>query len=284
MDQRDGPGPRPLVDRGVEAELGEIERRRLQRQRHVDRGAALVDRKADIDAGRDARTEPGDAAPGLALIADEIALRAGAWPRFRRPRPRSGNAAHRWSRRRRRRPDCCAARCRSRRSPGCRAAPGNCCRDWSRPRRPTASELIDRVGDGHRVAASATGRTRRRSALLRDADGDRHARATRARSRQPATSRRPVPVFPAREGRDEQRMNIIPKSSASSTKHANPHRPMPICPQFSRSVNRSWSSARGDCRPLLFRCHRSLQISRGPAPRSLLSAQISCCNIRHNRI
>ena len=33
-------------------------------------------------------------------------------------------------------------------------------------------------------------------------------------------SLRPVPVSLAREGRDEQRMNVIPKRSASSTKNA----------------------------------------------------------------
>ena len=74
MDQRDGPGPGPLVDRGVEAELGEVEGCGLQRQRNVDGGVALVDRKADIDAGREARAEPGHAALGLALIADESRL------------------------------------------------------------------------------------------------------------------------------------------------------------------------------------------------------------------
>src|ERR1700733_5435092 len=48
VDPRDGPGPWPLVHRGVEAELGEVEGCRLQRQRNVDRGPALLDRKADI--------------------------------------------------------------------------------------------------------------------------------------------------------------------------------------------------------------------------------------------
>ena len=137
VNQRDGPGPRPLVDRGVEAELGEIERRRLQRQRNVDGGAALVDRKAEVDAGRNARAEPGDAAPGLAPIADEIGLAGRSWPRFRRPRPRSGTAGRPSPRKHRRRPDCSATRARTRMTPGLRAAPGNCCRDWSRPRRPT---------------------------------------------------------------------------------------------------------------------------------------------------
>jgi hypothetical protein len=51
MDQRDRPGPRPLVDRGVEPELGEIERRRLQRERNIDRAMAVVDGKSDVDAG-----------------------------------------------------------------------------------------------------------------------------------------------------------------------------------------------------------------------------------------
>jgi hypothetical protein len=37
------PGPRTLVDGRVEAELRQIERRRLQRKRHVDVGAALID-------------------------------------------------------------------------------------------------------------------------------------------------------------------------------------------------------------------------------------------------
>ena len=73
---RAGPGPRPAVDGGGEAELGQVDRRRLQRQRNVDRGAALVDREADIDARRHPRADPGHAAPGLAGVADEIADRA----------------------------------------------------------------------------------------------------------------------------------------------------------------------------------------------------------------
>ena len=77
VNQRDRPSPRALVHRGVESELGEIERCRLQRQWHIDVGMALVDRKPDIDAGRDARAEPGDAATGPALVADEVADLAG---------------------------------------------------------------------------------------------------------------------------------------------------------------------------------------------------------------
>jgi hypothetical protein len=38
---------------------------------------ALVDGEADVDARRKPRTEAGDAANGLALVADEIALRIG---------------------------------------------------------------------------------------------------------------------------------------------------------------------------------------------------------------
>src|SRR4029079_12085028 len=73
---RAGPGPRPGVDGGIEAELGQVDRRRLQRQRHVDVGAALVDRETDIDAGSYARADPGDPAPGLSAVADEQAERA----------------------------------------------------------------------------------------------------------------------------------------------------------------------------------------------------------------
>src|SRR5882757_237383 len=38
---------------------------------------ALVDRDADVNAGRDARAQPGYAAPGLTPVANKIALRAG---------------------------------------------------------------------------------------------------------------------------------------------------------------------------------------------------------------
>src|SRR4029453_10296622 len=70
------PGPRPAVDGRGEAELGEIDRRRLQRQRNVDRRSALVDGKAEIDARPPARADAGDAAPGLAVVADEAIYRA----------------------------------------------------------------------------------------------------------------------------------------------------------------------------------------------------------------
>src|SRR4051812_2027396 len=77
MDQREGPGPWSLVHRAVDAELGEIDCRRLQRQRNVDRGAALINRNAKIDAGRHPRADPRNATPDVATIADKIALRAG---------------------------------------------------------------------------------------------------------------------------------------------------------------------------------------------------------------
>ena len=80
MHQRDGPGPWTLVDRGVGANLGKIERCRLQRQRNVDFCVALVDRNAGVDAGRKARADPSDPAPGLTAVADEIGLCAGPGP------------------------------------------------------------------------------------------------------------------------------------------------------------------------------------------------------------
>ena len=41
---------------------------------------ALVNRNAGVDAGRKARADPSDAAPGLTPVADEIALCAGPGP------------------------------------------------------------------------------------------------------------------------------------------------------------------------------------------------------------
>ena len=59
---------------------------------------------------------------------------------------------------------------------------------------------------------------------------------------------RAAPVSRAREGRDEQHMNAIPKNKKERQfdKNAKYQRPAPICPQFSGSVNRSWPFARGD--------------------------------------
>src|ERR1700724_3257067 len=75
MYQRDRPGPRALVDGGVEAELGQVEPRRLQRQRHIDGGAALVDGKADIDARHHPRAKARDTAHGAPLVTDIVNLR-----------------------------------------------------------------------------------------------------------------------------------------------------------------------------------------------------------------
>jgi hypothetical protein len=46
-----------------------------------------------------------------------------------------------------------------------------------------------------------------------------------------ALRRRPLPVFPVREGRNEQRINIIPAKSAATKKiQQNIHRTRRICP------------------------------------------------------
>src|SRR5207245_1235943 len=74
---REGPGPRPFIKRAVEADLGHVQRRRLERERHVDVGMALIDGETEIDARRNPRAEAGDAAKCLALVADESALRIG---------------------------------------------------------------------------------------------------------------------------------------------------------------------------------------------------------------
>src|SRR5262249_27598158 len=75
---RECPGPGTFVDGAVEADLGQVQRRRLERQGHVDIGVALVDGEADIDAGRQPRAEAGAPAIGLALVTDEVALRLSA--------------------------------------------------------------------------------------------------------------------------------------------------------------------------------------------------------------
>src|SRR5206468_3232556 len=73
----DRPGPRALVDGSVEADLGQVERRPLQRQRYIDRGATLIDGEADIDARCHARADARDAADGAALVAEIVGLRTG---------------------------------------------------------------------------------------------------------------------------------------------------------------------------------------------------------------
>src|SRR5581483_8226040 len=66
-----------LVYGGVEAELRQVERRRLQGQRHVDLGVALVDRETDVHMRHDLRAEAEYAAGGAALVTDNIALTVG---------------------------------------------------------------------------------------------------------------------------------------------------------------------------------------------------------------
>lgn len=77
VNQRDRPRPRSVVHGGVEAELGEIESSRLQRQRNVDRVMALVNGSAEVDARCDVGAKPCDAAPGASPIASKVELRAG---------------------------------------------------------------------------------------------------------------------------------------------------------------------------------------------------------------
>src|SRR4051794_10174673 len=70
-------GPWTLVDGEARADLGQIQGRPLEGQRYVDFAAALVDREAEIDAGRDSSAEAGHAAPGRAAVAGEVALHIG---------------------------------------------------------------------------------------------------------------------------------------------------------------------------------------------------------------
>jgi hypothetical protein len=125
------------------------------------------------------------------------------------------------------------------------------------------------------------------SGPLARASGDAAKNANAKAIATARTSPWPVPIFPACNGRDEQRINANPKKERLlGNKPKNPYRPVPICAQFARSVNRLRSFARGDCLPLLFCCHRSSTGRRPdfPARRKLAKGQISCCNIRHNRI
>jgi hypothetical protein len=68
------------------------------------------------------------------------------------------------------------------------------------------------------------------------------------------TPPRPAPF--ARDGRDPQYMNAIPRMSASSTKISKMRSAGTICLQFSGSVNPSRSFAKVDYWTLLFRSHR----------------------------
>jgi hypothetical protein len=94
----------------------------------------------------------------------------------------------------------------------------------------------------------------------------------------------PPPVSPAREGRDEQHINAIPKRSATSPKCNMPTAGADLPPVLKKGQSVLVSlpdivvplpqGTRGD--PIAWSI---------PEPRQkLANAQISCCNIRHNRI
>jgi hypothetical protein len=89
------------------------------------------------------------------------------------------------------------------------------------------------------------------------ADVDANASVSAKASANAVASLRPTPILLKCEGLAEPRINIIPKKARLGEKYQNPHRPRPICAQFVRSVNRSWSPPPADCRSMLFRCHRS---------------------------
>ena len=213
---RAGPGPRPAVDGGGETDLGQVDRRRLQRQRNIDRGAALVDRKADIEARRHPRADPGHAAPGLSGIADEIADRAGLrivpvafepGPVARRFRALRGAAAAGIGPLQAIKPllDWLPSRSRKLLPRLVSAAPDD------------TVELITvgvglGVGEGVGVGVGV-------------GVGDCACAADMMPTRTTAiaTSRasaRPVPIFRARESRDEQRMQSIPKRQSAGPKNA----------------------------------------------------------------
>ena len=234
MHQRARPGPRPAVDGGVEAELGQVDRRRLQRQRHVDVGAALVDREADIDAGRDARADPGHAAPGLAAVADETAERAVVRRNAVALEP--GAVARRFGASEAPPPPGLVRNMRLKPLAG------------AEPLQEIAAEI------GHRGA----GRDRRIDHRRRWV-GRRRRRGCRRGCRRMSIARdrgcyadederQPRPAAPARarsrfslvrQGRDEQRMNSIPEQKRSAQKMRKiPITRIPICAQFAGSVNR----------------------------------------------
>src|SRR6266850_6915899 len=71
-------------------------------------------------------------------------------------------------------------------------------------------------------------------------------------------SARPVPIFRARESRDEQRIQSIPKGkSAGSKKMRKTQSTGAICPQFAGRVNRLAPRPAAEYASLLFCCHSS---------------------------
>ena len=77
MHDRTCDGPWSLVDGKIGAELGQIERRKLEREQRVDPAMAVVDGEADVDAGRHRRAYSHDPARGHAPVAGKITLYIG---------------------------------------------------------------------------------------------------------------------------------------------------------------------------------------------------------------
>jgi hypothetical protein len=121
--------------------------------------------------------------------------------------------------------------------------------------------------------------------------GDKAA-IVKARAKASATAgatTRPAPVPFAREGRDEQHMDAIPKSSANLSKVQkilSYEGDLPLVPAEGQSVlvPRRWGLA--GIVPLLPQLE-SRPAEREPDSRTfhkLANARISCCNPQHNRI
>jgi hypothetical protein len=90
-----------------------------------------------------------------------------------------------------------------------------------------------------------------------------------------ATSRAsapPIPIFRARESRDEQRMQSIPKKAEARARKMHKSRSTgAICPQFVRRVNRLAPRRTAEYTSLLFGCHSPRDIAtRFPAPAETL--------------
>ena len=253
VNERERPGPWSPVDGGIEAKLREIERRRLQRQRHVDRRAALVDREADIDPRRDARAEAGDAAHGLALVADIVALRAGRHRKpvelapgpVARPLGRFGGAA--------------SGRI------GPRTADETIGRLVAEPLQEVAAEVEDlRTGRdiGIDLGRRRDRRGRRARRWCRGLRRERSRRSPRARPTTPKQHgngpRRACGDLPGPPDLrwPQQAAHECHFRKRQARQRENHCSIMPICPEFRQGVNRCRPRARGDCRPLCPRRHR----------------------------
>ena len=298
MNQRDGPGPRSLVDRGIEPELGEIERGRLQRQGNVDRGVALIDGEPDIDAGRDARPYPDDAAIGAAAIADEVAQRTGRGrqsvtlcPAAEPGRLRAlGSAA--------------AARIASHRLAeagrrlDCPGAPENCCRGWSRSNWPRNWNWSPSASGLALDLASGLGSAKGLGSVSGWVTGPAPATQRRRREAQAIASTRTSEVRP--NLRPGPRLICLPTQWAAHEVQSEKERQLGKIPKIPIGPSRFALSSPGASigqvaphRPIARRCcsaatagpGQSRSSTRFPEPRQrLASAKISCCNIGYNRI